>query len=146
MLDSQHDGAGNEGTDEYVPAGVDPYEADRNAPLVKFEGEGTAQMKIEQWRAESRTIRADSTGAGNVTLRLFNYPSWRATVNGREVQTRTAMPAGQMLVPIEAGKNRIQMVFVKGRDQEFGWIVSGGALTAVLIWFLMSRKLALAPA
>ena len=67
-------------------------------------------------------------------------------MNGREVQTRTAMPAGQMLVPIEAGKNRIQMVFVKGRDQEFGWIVSGGALTAVLIWFLMSRNLALAPA
>jgi 6-pyruvoyl-tetrahydropterin synthase related domain len=146
MLDNQHDGAGNEGTDEYVPAGVDPYEADRNAPLVKFEGEGAAQIKVEQWRAESRTIRADSTGEGNVALRLFNYPSWQATVNGREVQTRTAMPAGQMLVPIEAGKNRIQIVFVKGRDQVLGWIVSAGALTAVLIWFLLSRKFAVAPA
>jgi hypothetical protein len=146
MLDHQHDGTGNEGTDEYVPAGVDPYEADRNAPLVKFEGEGAAQMKVEQWQTESRTIRADSSGAGNVALRLFNYPSWRATVNGREVQTRTAMPAGQLLVPIEAGRNRIQIVFVKGRDQELGWIVSAGALTAVLIWFLVSRKFAPAPA
>jgi len=139
MLDHQHDGTGNEGTDEYVPAGVDPYEADRNAPLVKFEGEGTAQMKDEQWRAES-------SGALNVALRLFNYPSCRDTVNGRDVQTRTAMPAGQMLVPIEGGKNRIQIVFVKGRDQELGWIVSAGALTAVLIWFLLSRKFTVAPA
>ena len=67
-------------------------------------------------------------------------------MNGREVQTRPAMPAGQMLVPIEAGQNRIQIVFVKARDQELGWILSDGAMTAVLIWFLLSRKPAVAPA
>jgi hypothetical protein len=146
MLDNQRDGTGNEGTDEYVPAGVDPYEADRNAPLVKFEGEGSTQMQVQQWRAESRTLRTDSTVAGNIVLRLFNYPLWRVMVNGREVQTRTAMPAGQMLVPIGAGKNRIQIVFVKGRDQELGWLLSASALMTILIWFLLSRKFAMAPA
>jgi hypothetical protein len=146
MLDNQHDGVGNEGTDEYVPTGDDPYEADQKAPLVKFEGRGAAQIQIEQWWAESKSLEADSSTAGNLVLRLFNYRLWRVTVNGHNVQTASTEPAGQMLVPIEPGKNQIRIVFVNGGDQKLGWAISASALAIVLVWFLRSRRSTMAPA
>jgi hypothetical protein len=140
MLDNQYDAIGNEGTDEYVPAGVDPYEADQKAPLAKFEGKGTAQIHIEQWAAESKSLEADSDSAGTLVLRLFNYPLWQVTVNGHRVQTASTDLAGQIVVPIEAGKNRIRIVFVKGGDQKLGSVVSASALAIILVWLLQSRK------
>jgi len=146
MLDSQHDGIGNEGVDEYVPAGVDPYEADQKAPLVGFIGKGAAKVQVEQWWTESKSIDAESSAAGTLVLRLFNYPSWRVMVNGREIKTASAQPAGQMSVPVSAGKNQIRIVFVEGNDRKLGFATSAVVLAIVLIWFFRFRRQAAAAA
>src|SRR6266516_1309614 len=109
MLDNQHDGIGNEGTDEYVPATADPDEADQKAPLVRFEGPGRAQIRVERWWSESRLIEARATAPGKLVLRLFDYPSWRVTVNGQVANPDAEDPVGQMIIPIAAGQNRVRI-------------------------------------
>jgi hypothetical protein len=146
MLDNQQDGIGNEGADEYVPAGIDPYEADQKAPLVKFEGRGTADIKVERWWAESKSIEADTRASGSLVLRLFNYPLWLVKVNGREVHASSTEPPGQMIVPVERGNNQIQVVFVEGGDRKLGWAISLIAVAITFGWFLRFRKCAMAPA
>jgi 6-pyruvoyl-tetrahydropterin synthase related domain len=140
MVDNQHDGIGNEGVDEYVPAGVDAYEANQKAPLARFEGEGPAKVDIEQWWAESKSIEAESSAPGTLVLRLFNYPLWRVTVNGREIKAASARPEGEMLVPVQAGKNQVRIVFVEGNDRKFGWAIASGATAIVLVWFVRFRR------
>jgi len=140
MVDNQHDGIGNDGADEYVPARTDPYEVDQKAPLVEFEGKGGAQIQIERWNAESRMLTAKTSASGGLVLRLFNYPSWKVLVNDRTVETETTIPTGQMVIPVAAGENRIQIRFVEGWDRMTGIGISVCALALLLVFFFISRR------
>lgn len=140
MLDNQHDGIGNEGTDEYVPAGIDSSEANRNAPLARFEGAGKAHVRVLTWHSESRLIALNAGAPGQLVMRLFNYPLWDARVNGLRVQTQSAEPAGQMLVPVPAGQSRVEIEFVEGWDRKVGALISCLMFSIVVIWFLISRR------
>jgi hypothetical protein len=143
MVDNQHDGIGNEGVDEYVPAAADPYEIEQNAPWVRFEGEGDVRMNVSRWFAEKRALTAQATGPGRLILRLFNYPLWQVRINGRLVQTQTTPHTGQMAIPIGAGTSRVDIKFVPGWDFAAGLICS--ALALIILW-TWSALLCKAPA
>lgn len=132
MVDNQEDWVGNEGTDEYVPAGVDPYDIDQNAPKVRFLGAGTAQIRIEEWKTEKRAIVSETRSAGKLVFRLFDYPLWKVEVNGHAVQTETRPNTGEMIVPISAGANRVDIEFVEGWDRALGASLSIAALVLVV--------------
>lgn len=134
MLDNQQDQIGNEGTDEYVPAGADPYEINKDAPFVQFDGTGEAHVVVQRWLAEKRDITATASAPGKLVLRLFNYPSWRVLVNGREIYTGITAHTGQMVVPIDAGENHVQITFAKGWDYTTGFLCSFFALAVLLLW------------
>jgi len=140
MVDNQQDGTGNEGTDEYVPAGADPYDIDRKAPLVHFEGKRPAQISIQEWRPEKRLFHANAKFPGKVVLRLFNYPSWHVEVNGHLVRTETRPHTGQMIVPIASGENRVQITFFEGWDRKVGLLCSVLALLGAAAWFGISAR------
>jgi len=70
---------------------------------------------------------------------LFRYPAWQAEVNGRVVPT-VSTDTGQMLVPVEAGMNRVQLVFVRTWDRSSGAWISLLTLMAVIIWTVRSRR------
>ncbi len=145
MVENQHEGIGNEGIDEYVPAGADPYEIDQKAPLVRFEGTGRDHIRVEKWQSERRDITANTDASGKLILRLFNYPLWRVRVNGRLVKTETTAPAGQMVVPVAAGENHVRIRFIDDWARTTGFLISACALVALLLWFFISRKLSLSP-
>jgi hypothetical protein len=140
MVDNQREGIGNDGTDEYVPVGADSYDVDQNAPQAAYQGSGTAKIRIEKWQAERRTIVADASAPGSLTLRLFNYPLWKVEVNGRTVQTQSTEHTGLMIVPIEAGENRVEIRFVEGWDRRIGALISALALTSIMGLWLKSRR------
>src|SRR6266700_5342794 len=140
MLDNQHDGIGNEGTDEYVPATADPDEADQKSPLVRFEGSGRAKIRVERWWSESRLVDVGASAPGRLVLRLFDYPSWKVTVNGHAVKTETADPSGQMIVPVAAGENRVQIIFAGGRDRKVGIAIFMFALVILVVWFAIFKR------
>ena len=139
MLDNQQDGTGNEGVDEYVPVGVDPYDVDQKAPQVRFEGKGQAQITIQTWDAERRTIDVRATSPGKLVLRLFNYPVWDVTLNGRQFKTESTPDTGQMLIPVGAGENRIRIRFVDGPDRNWGLLLSGIGFAIVLLIVIWTK-------
>lgn len=140
MVDNQQDAVGNEGTDEYVPAGVDPYDVDQKAPQARFEGTGSAQIRIEKWQSEKRLILLNATSTGQLVLRLFNYPLWRVEVNGQAVRTQSTKNTGQMIVPVARGENRISITFVEGWDRLLGAGMVFLALLATIVWSVHARR------
>lgn len=132
-------GQGYEGTDEYVPAGVDPYEINRDARHVTYEGEGTARIHVVTWDPERKVFEAVVSRAGRVALRLFNYPAWQVRVNGHLVNAETREVTGQMLVPVATGASQVEVTFLRTWDRRAGGIVSG--MTALIILGLaVSRR------
>jgi hypothetical protein len=144
MLDNQQSGGGYEGTDEYVPVEADPYEINKDASRVALDDNVAAdqilQVRIQRWRAESKSFTAEVSQPGQLVLRLFNYPAWRVEVNGQMVATTTRSVTGQMLIPVQAGENRVQIRFTRTWDRKLGGIVS--AVTALLfgIYFVLRRR------
>lgn len=137
MVDNQHDDIGYEGVDEYAPAGVDPSDVDQNAPLAKFEGSGPAKITLQRWDAEHRVVTADVTSGGALAFRLFDYPSWKIDVNGLAVKPSSG-PHGEIVVPLAAGENRVEISFVEGWDRKLGAAIS--LLSLVTIVVLHMRK------
>jgi hypothetical protein len=144
MLDRQQSGAGYEGTDEYVPVGADPYEIKQDAPRVALADTPPVdnqtpnqiqQLQIQQWEAESKMFTSVVKQPGQLALRLFNYPAWRVEVNGKLVATSTRDVTGQMLIPVDAGENRVYVVFTRTWDRTLGGIIS--AVTALVIGLLV---------
>src|SRR5262249_30724572 len=142
MVDNQHDGIGNEGIDEYVPAGVDPYEVDEKAPVAKVEGV-PAHIGVTSWGTESKSLNVNSSASAKIVLRLFNYPLWHVTANDNEVQTEATATTGQMVVPVGAGENRIRIAFEMGSDRKFGILVSVISIFALIFLLAISKRIAL---
>jgi hypothetical protein len=131
MQDNIASGAGYEGTDEYAPVGADPSSIRKEARRVTVDGPAHAAIGVTLWRPEFKLFVAKMSTPDNLAVRLFNYPAWRVEVNGRQVQAGTREGAGQMLVPVEAGSNRVQIIFLRTWDRTWGGWIS--LLTLILM-------------
>lgn len=129
MQDNMATRAGYEGTDEYTPLGADPAAIDKDARNVTVDGPAHAAIRIYRWDAESKLFTAEVSAPDQLALRLFRYPAWQTEVNGKQVETSTKPDTGQMLVPVEAGANRVQITFVRTWDRTAGGWIS--LLTAI---------------
>lgn len=139
MQDNFANGAGYEGTDEYTPAGAEPgsVDKDKGVPRVIVDGAAHAAIRVSLWDAEHKQFTAKMSGSDNLALHLFNYPAWHVEVNGHPVQTGLREGTGQMLVPVEAGENRIEINFVRTWDRAAG---AGISALALLLTLLLLRK------
>lgn len=131
--------AGYEGTDEYAPAGADPYDVKRDAPLVALNTGAPLRAEVQRWGPETKLFIAEASEPGKLVLRLFNYPAWQVEVNGHRVETETQEDTGEMLIPIAAGKSTVQIRFMRTWDRTVGGIMSlVGA--AILLWYARGRS------
>jgi len=140
MVTAHLSGAGYEGTDEYVPAGVDPYDINLDAPLVALHPDGPLRVQVQRWNAATKLFTAEVDRPGKLVLRLFNYPAWQVEVNDRKVETGSRDHTGELLIPVAAGENRVRISFVRTWDRTAGDIVSLVSIAGLLLWFLRERE------
>jgi hypothetical protein len=128
-------GVGYEGTDEYAPVRADPSSVDKNARRVTVDGPAHAAIRVSDWATERKLFTAVMSAPDNLALHLFNYPAWQVEVNGRVVEVGTREGTGQMLVPVEAGENRVQISFVRTWDRNVGgWISLLAVFLTLALW------------
>jgi 6-pyruvoyl-tetrahydropterin synthase related domain len=142
MQDNMATGIGYEGVDEYTPLSAEPSAVERDARRVTVEGPARAAIHVLQWGAENKLLTADVSAHDNLVLKLFTYPAWHAEVNGRQVEIETLDRTGQMLVPVEAGANRVQIDLVRTWDRRAGGWISA---VAGLLAFAILRKSSQSP-
>jgi hypothetical protein len=124
MHEAISDGTGYEGTDEYVPAGADASELNKDQPLVIGPSGRLVRTDIAEWRPVDRHFVILAKTPELLTLRLFNYPAWEVTVNGERVATQTAEVTGQMIIPVASGRSDIRIHFGRTRDRTVGGLIS----------------------
>lgn len=139
MQDNMATGVGYEGTDEYTPVGADPSAIDKEARKVAVEGPARAVIHVTRWDAEVKAFTAEMSAPDQLAVRLFPYPAWQTSVNGRIVETAARASSGQMLVPVQAGMNHVGIHFVRTWDRSAGWWISILSLAALAIWSYRAR-------
>lgn len=141
MSDAMSDGPGYEGANEYVPAGADPYELNKDLPLVSDDSGKPVPTEMLEWglREKHFVVRSNREGMELLTLRLFNYPAWEVTVNGAPVKTDTTDVTGQMRIPVAASRNDIRIRFGRTPDRTIGGIVSLLSFSLLLAAWIKTR-------
>lgn len=140
MQDNMETGAGYEGVDEYTPSGAEPGAIDKDARNVTVDGQAHAAIHVQRWDAESRMFTAEMSAPDRLVLRLLSYPAWRVEVNGNVVETAAGPETGQMLVPVAAGANRVQISFIRTWDRVAGGWISLIAVTSLVVGTLLARR------
>jgi hypothetical protein len=79
-------------------------------------------------------LTAEMSAPDQLALRLLRYPAWKVEVNGRTVETTARESTGQMLVPVEAGMNRVQITLMRTWDRTAGGWISGVSVIFLATW------------
>jgi hypothetical protein len=139
MSDFMDSGTGYEGTDEYVPAGADASELNKDLPQIS---DGTGQpvpSKMIAWNASDRHFTVQSKLPRNIVVRLFNYPAWQVLVNSKSVVTEKTESTGLMVIPIAAGENDVRIYFRRTADRSAAIIVSLMTMALVAVLWGVTR-------
>ena len=146
MSDALADGTGYEGIDEYVPAGADPYELNKNLPRVSTDTGTPVQSKIMAWGQTEKHFTIHAAASQNITVRLFNYPAWDVVVNGKPTQTQTTDVTRLIVIPVAAGDNDVHIHSRRTIDRVIGNIVSLISLVLLVVAWIKTRPSHIRPA
>jgi hypothetical protein len=139
MSNAMADGTGYEGTDEYVPAGDDPYELNKDLPRISDDSGTPIESKILTWGPTEKHFLVHFSEPQSLQLRLFNYPAWQVTVNGRATEIKKTPVTGLMIVPVAAGDSDVYVYFRRTPDRMVGDIVSLICLAVFVIFWSKTR-------
>jgi hypothetical protein len=131
-------GHGYEGLAEYAPINSQPLKLWKEAPSVVVVGwrqDVRWKVQVDEWSIAKKVISVDSTEPLDLDLKLLAYPSWRATINGRDIDIGTNPGTGQIRLRVPAGFNRIEVLWRSTWDMIMGKVVS---LLAILMIVLLS--------
>jgi non-canonical purine NTP pyrophosphatase (RdgB/HAM1 family) len=136
MSDAIADGTGYEGTDEYVPAGADPYELNKSLPRVSDDTGAPVQNRMLAWGPTEKHFVVHAAAPQNLTVRLFSYPEWEVVVNGKTTATQRTDVTGLIVISVAAGDNDVYIYFRRTIDRLVGNVVSLISLALfVVAWF-----------
>jgi hypothetical protein len=147
MSNAIANGTGYEGTDEYVPAGADPYEVDKNLPLVSDDTGAPIPNRMLAWGPTEKHFvvpnkvrnAIGSVAPQNLVVRLFNYPAWDVVINGKPTLTQKTEVTGLIVIPIVTGENDVSIHFRRTSDRVAGDIVTLISLTALGLGWVKTR-------
>ncbi len=140
MQDNMYTGTGYEGVEEYTPAGADPSAIDKDARRVTVNGPSHASIRVVHWGDTAKVFVAEMSAEDQLAVKLFPYPAWQAKVNGQIVEASARAGTGQMLVPVHAGVNRIEIRFVQTWDRALGGWISIVTALFIFAWFIWLHR------
>jgi hypothetical protein len=137
VLTAISNGQGYEGTYEYCTLGGDQTELPLRSPLAELRpvepGQSTSgrsapqqpgSWSVEEWQPERKVLNVDASSPVRAAVRLLNYPAWRIRANGVEVESESDADSGQMIVPLPAGRSRLEVRFARTPDRTVGGTLS----------------------
>lgn len=135
-------GKGFDGTDEYDPAKNDHTDLPATAPTVRIlPAKGAvapapdAQVRIVKWTAEEKDLSVSSPQPIQLAVRLLDYPAWRIEVNGHRATPQSPETTAQIILPLPAGEQEINIRFARTPDRVWGTVISEAAGMLFLMVF-----------
>lgn len=128
---------------EHLPSGVDIDMVKESSDVKRvtlLAGEGEAN--ISQWKSAERIIEITGYQPITIKIRTFNFPGWKAYVDGVEIGIKTEKDVGAMLIDIPKGKHTLILRFEDTAIRYYSKIISLGffLIIAVLLFFLKRLK------
>ncbi len=133
----QDSGAAATYRDEYAPAGFALGHLTFSTPLHAL-GPGAPEVIIDSFRQTCTTFDTSFTnppggGGGNVALRLFSFPFWRATLDGQPEPLDATLDGLVQLDSVPVGAHVLHVEFSPTPWQQFARVLSLVSLVFLLV-------------
>jgi hypothetical protein len=158
-----HSESGFEGTDEYTALGTDNSLIQKGLPQIRVlkqpqaetaeepaqpnpdylsdpASEVPAQIAIQTWQPETKSLTIFAQSPAYAVLRLVDYPAWQVRRNGTPIANRPHREDGLVAIPLQPGANRIDIAWAATPDVVLGRIATVLALSMVIALAIASRK------
>ena len=86
--------------------------------------QGNAQIRVNQWQAQSRRIHVDAEGPVRLRLRLFNYPGWVIKGNNGRLTPTDDSCTGGMVIDLDPGLHDLHVEFTETWWRRISLLVS----------------------
>ena len=125
-----------------LPALVDIDRVDRNDTrkerVVITNGRG--KVGLSKWKSGERMIEISADTSVSLRIRTFDFPGWKAYVDGMQTVIKTEKGAGAMLVDVPAGKHALILKFEDTPVRYYSKIISLVSLFAMVVLILFPWK------
>jgi hypothetical protein len=98
---------------------------------VTVDGPARAAIHVYRWDAESRMFTAEMSAPDQLALRLFQLSGVASGSERARSGYERREGTGQMLVPVAAGMNRVEISFVRTWDRTLGGWISIAAMAGL---------------
>ncbi len=95
-----------------------------------------AQVTLTRYRGSSLAADVRSPHGTSARVLIYDYPGWKAWVDGQEVAIHRVPPLGLMEVDVPAGQHHLSLRFTDTPLRKGAWGISllGLALVAAMFW------------
>ena len=140
-----------QGADESTLAGTVSCLSPSKGPVLEVIAENTAEPGVSQiqipatvktlaWTPEHIDTTITTAQPGFVVLHLTDYPAWRITRNGAQLDRHLHRSDGLLVIPIAAGATHIDVRWRRTADQDIGIALSLIALAITLFYAWNERR------
>jgi len=146
LLDLELEGRwrGTTSTDDFVPTTVDVIPAPTQSVLDSYRsppidrvnrytlpaGASVVVLPDAPWRNRFAVQTPDEF---LLRLYLFDFPGWKAYLNGQETPIKIARPEGFITLWVPAGHHEVLVSFEDTPPRTIGWIIAGVSLVVLLV-------------
>jgi hypothetical protein len=127
---------------EHLPGWVNVekiFQKDFYNKILITGGEGKAD--IIKWESAKRIIKITSKTPLFLRIRTFNFPGWKAYIDGIETGIKTEKGVGAMLIGIPEGKHVLIIRFEDTPIRYYAKLLSLASLVSLTILLVFSKKI-----
>jgi len=126
-----------------LPALVDIDRVDRNDARKErvIITNGRGKTGLSKWKSGERMIEISADTPVSLRIRTFNFPGWKAYVDGMQTVIKTEKGVGAMLVDIPVGKHTLILRFEDTPIRYYSKIISLVSLLVMVFLALFRWKM-----
>ncbi len=153
LIDAELEGRwrGTTSTNDFVPTTVTMIPGPQPTLLASYENPpvdrvnratlpSSANVTVVPDRPWVNRFAVSSATEFTLRLFLFQFPGWRAYVDGQQVDITVAQPEGFITVPVPSGDHEVVVRFGTTPARTIGWIVSGLGCMALTVLGVTWRR------
>lgn len=142
---------GTTSTGDFLPRTVEVIPSVADTLIASYESRGPVDKVNRATIPDGATVEILSHGPRHDRFRVmtpepfvlrlytFDFPGWKAYVDGREVDIEIARPEGFITVDVPEGQHTVLVRFEDTPVRRWSWLVSGGTLVALVALLLLWR-------
>ena len=125
----------------HMPLGIDIDKLDKNENKEKIALlNGKGNFDVILWRSAERIIEISVQHSVTLRIRTFNFPGWKAYMDGVPTEIMTEEFTGAILINVPKGKHRVVIKFEDTPVRYYSKVISLVSLLGIVFMLALCKK------